>query len=110
MILDLDENDGFLLKNQLTDIADPQGYKSSGEAKGLHLFGNFDGATLQLQGTTQGLSQSGTDWVDIKDNAGTSITFSAPGFYAIELFRPKMAYRMTVSGAGGSTDVSAVMV
>lgn len=70
-------------------------------AASVQIVGSFGGATVLLQG-----SNDNTNWITLKDLAGSDISFSASG--AAE-FTSAMAYFRVSASGGTSQDVDAIL-
>jgi len=96
-----------LLTNQTTN-GSGTGYPSPGGQAMLIVSGTFDGATV-----TPEITHDSTDegWVAINDDSGTAVAITAAtndGY--IRWLPSEYSLRLTVSSAGGSTDISAKVV
>jgi hypothetical protein len=72
----------------------------------LAFVGTFDGSTCQIE-----VSIDGTIWSPLHDASGTevSITAATQDVYALSI-PSALSVRATISGGGGSTDITITMV
>lgn len=71
----------------------------------VQVFGTFGGATVTIQGSN---ANSGSNWDTLRDSVGAALTLTAAGTRRLE--GPFTRIRPSVSGGGGSTDLTVVML
>jgi len=105
-ILNLKDNDGFLLKNQTSDITTADFYVGDGGAKAIHVFGTFGGGTVSIEGTKTGLA---ADASPLTDSTGSTINFSVPSIQSIDRYPIGVVYRAKLTGST-APDISVKLV
>jgi len=94
----------FLLENQAVNVSPPPNQiESDGAVKNITVSGTFDGATVTLQGTTD----NGSTWITLKKTDGSDASFTTNTIEKIDVLKIGSFVGAIVSGAGGSTLVSA---
>jgi len=92
----------LLLENQMANTDGTQIEKEcTGGSLLIQAAGTFDGATITLQGNVEGLG-----WQDLSDETGTVVSITEGIILTINLCKAGLKLRGSVTGAGGSTDVS----
>jgi hypothetical protein len=96
----------ILLQNQTTDTDDSQtNLDCQGNSALIMASGTFDGAIATVQG-----SACGMPFQDLRDEQGDVLTIIEATTIASDYFKQGLTVRISLTGAGGSTDVSICLV